>query len=78
MIKELSNKLIFDDFKTKTFLTKDEEEILEMLIKKESIVYISQKLCISDRTVSRMARELRMKYDKYKELELAKLKILLS
>lgn len=78
MIKELSNKVIFDDFNSKTLLTKDEEEVLKLLIKKESVIFISQELCISDRTVSRIIKELKRKYENYKKIELAKLRILLS
>ena len=78
MVNDLSNKIIFDDFKEKTLLTKDEEMVLIMLIRKESIIYISQELCISDRTVSRIIKSLKKKYYEYKELELAKLKIFLS
>ena len=72
MIKELSNKIIFDDFISKTILTSDELEILEMLIKKFSIVKISSELSMSDRNVSRIIKDLKIKYKNYKKLELAK------
>lgn len=72
MIKELSNKIIFDDFVNKTILTSDELEILEMLIKKFSIVKISSELSMSDRNVSRIIKDLKIKYKNYKKLELAK------
>ena len=72
MIKELSNKIIFDDFVNKTILTSDELEILEMLIKKCSIIKISSELSMSDRNVSRIIKDLKIKYKNYKKLELAK------
>lgn len=72
MIKELSNKIIFDDFVNKTILTSDELKILEMLIKKCSIIKISSELLMSDRNVSRIIKDLKIKYKNYKKLELAK------
>lgn len=72
MIKELSNKIIFDDFVNKTILTPDELKILEMLIKKFSIIKISSELSMSDRNVSRIIKDLKIKYKNYKKLELAK------
>ena len=72
MVKELSNKIIFDDFVNKTILTSDELKILEMLIKKCSIIKISSELSMSDRNVSRIIKDLKIKYKNYKKLELAK------
>ena len=78
MVKELSNKIIYDDFKTKVVLTDDEAMILDMLLKKDSIVKISQNLCMSDRNVSRIIRELKNKYNDYRKVEIAKLGIFSS
>ena len=78
MIKELSNKIIYDDFKSKIILTDDEIMILDMLIKKDSIVKISQELCMSDRNVSRIIREIKNKYNNYRKVEMAKLGIFVS
>lgn len=78
MIKELSNKYIYEDFVSKTTLTEEEQEILDMLILKYSIVKMAQKSCMSDRNVSRIIRELKDKYKNYKDLELAKLQIFRS
>lgn len=73
MVKELSNKIIYDDFKSKVILTDDEAMILDMLIKKDSIVKISQNLCMSDRNVSRIIRDIKNKYNDYRKVELVKL-----
>ena len=73
MVKELSNKIIYDDFKAKVILTDDEAMILDMLLKKDSIVKISQNLCMSDRNVSRIIREIKNKYNDYRKVEIAKL-----
>lgn len=72
MIKELSNKIIFDDFVNKMILTDDEKEILTMLIKKYSRVKISQEICMSERNVARITKALKDKYSNYKKIELAK------
>lgn len=76
MIKELSNKIIYEDFKSKVILTEDEEKILQMLMKKYSIIKISQECCMSERNTSRIIKEIKEKYNNYKKLELAKLDIL--
>lgn len=78
MIKELSNKIIYDDFTSKVILTKDEEKVLKLLILKYSIIKISQEVIMSDRNVSRVIKDIKEKYNNYKKLELAKLDILKS
>lgn len=78
MAKELSNKVIYEDFLSKVTLTNDERTILDMLIKKETIVKISQTLNMSDRSVSRVIRDLKQKYEDYRKLEIAKLGVFLS
>ena len=75
MIKELSNKIIYDDFKSKVILTDDEEKILKLLLKKYSIIKISDECNMSDRNVSRIIKEIKKKYNDYKTLEMAKLGI---
>ena len=78
MVKELSNKYIYDDFIYKVKLTDDEKNILDMLIKKWSIIKISQEVCMSDRNVGRIIRDLKDKYEDYKKIEIAKLEIFKS
>ena len=78
MIKELSNKLIYDDFKNKMVLTDDEIKVLDMLLLKYSLIKISQKICMSDRNVSRIKKDIKDKYNIYKKMEMAKLNIFKS
>ena len=78
MLKELCNKTIYDDFKSKTILTDEEIKILDMLILKYSLVKIAQEVCMSDRNVSRIVKDIKEKYNNYKMLELAKLDIFIS
>ena len=73
MIKELSNKIIYEDFKSKVILTEDEEKILNLLLKKYSIIKISDECNMSERNVSRIIKEIKKKYNDYKVIELAKL-----
>jgi predicted transcriptional regulator len=76
MKKELSNKIIFNDFINKTILNELEVDILTRYIKNESIIEISQKINQSTSTVSRIIAQLKIKYDNYKKIEIAKLLIL--
>ena len=72
MVKELSNKIVFDDFVNKMILTDDEKEVLKMLVKKYSRVKISQEICMSARNIARITKALKEKYKNYKKIELAK------
>lgn len=78
MIKELCNEIIYNDFINKTTLTDDEINILQGLLKKYSITKISQELNMSDRTVSRIIKDIKEKYASYKSMELAKINIFKS
>ena len=75
MKKELSVKQIYDDFKSKIILSEIEEEVLTMYIKDYSIVKIADKTMQSTSTVSRIISEIKLKYNNYKNLEIAKLNI---
>lgn len=75
MKKELSSKLIFNDFVSKTYLNELEQEVLIKYIKNKSIIQISDETNQSTATVSRVIAQLKQKYNNYKELEISKLKI---
>jgi hypothetical protein len=75
MIKELSNRYIYDDFINRTILTEDERKVLDRLIRKETIVKISTECGICERSVSDIIHVLKDKYSCYKQLEVAKLKV---
>ena len=76
MKKELAIKQIYDDFTEKVILNDNEKEILVRYIKNESIVKIAEETAQSASTVSRTIAQLKEKYKKYKELEIAKLLLL--
>lgn len=76
MKKELSVKLIFEDFISKTILTDNEKDVLIRYIKDDSIIKISAETCQSERTVSRIIASLKIKYNNYKDLEITKLNVL--
>ena len=78
MIKEICNIIIYNDFVDKVVLSDDEKQVLDLLIKKKSIIQISQDLNLSDRTVSRIIKDLKEKYNNYKTIEIAKYDIFKS
>lgn len=78
MFKELSNKIIYEDFRSKTVLTDEEIKILDMLLLKYSIIKIADKCNMSDRNVSRIIKEIKNKYNNYKTIEVAKLGVFKS
>lgn len=78
MYKTLSNKVIYNDFKEKVLLTDDEIKVLDMLLKRYTLVKIGMELDMSDRNVSRVVKRIREKYEDYKKIEIAKCKIFMS
>lgn len=78
MCEKLKNKTIYNDFLDKVVLTDEQIKILDLLIKKESIVKISVELGMSQRTVSYEIKKLKQYYEEYKKIELAKLMALLN
>lgn len=73
MKKELTSMQIYEDFISKTILNNNEIDILTRYIKGETIVKIASETSQGTATVSRIISELKEKYQKYKEYELAKL-----
>lgn len=78
MCDKLKNKTIYNDFLDKVILTEEQIKILNLLIKKESIVKISVELGMSQRTVSYEIKKIKQRYEEYKKIELAKLMALLN
>lgn len=76
MKKELSIKQIFDDFTSKTILNDLEKEVLIKYVKGDSIIKIASDISQSTSSVSRIIATLKIKYENYKKLELAKLQLL--
>ncbi len=64
---------IYDDFLSKTILNDNEIEVLKRYLRGDTIVKIANDTSQSTATVSRMIASIKLKYKKYKELELAKL-----
>lgn len=75
MKKELCIKQIYNDFIEKVFLNDIEKQVLELYIKNESIVKISDEIMQSTSSVSRIIYEIKEKYKDYRKLEIAKLDI---
>lgn len=76
MVEKLKVKTIYNDFLSNVMLTEEQIKILDMMIKKETIVKISMELGMSQRTVGYEIRKIKDLYNNYLELEIAKLKLL--
>ena len=76
MKKELSIKQIYDDFVSKVMLSENEQDILKRYIKNDTIIKISNDTSQSPSSVSRTIADIKIKYDNYKKLEVAKLTLL--
>lgn len=78
MKRELSISQIYNDFINKVLLTDEEHKVLDMFIKNYSYVKIGNELGMSDRNVGRIVNALKQKYEIYKKLEVARIKIFMS
>ena len=76
MKKDLAIKQIFDDFTDKIMLSDNEKDVLQRYIKNDSIVKIANDTMQGTATISRVIASIKVKYEDYKKLEIAKLMLL--
>lgn len=76
MFESLKIKIIYDDFLNKVKLSQQQIEILNRLIKKETVVKISIETNMSERSVGYEIRKLKDLFIKYKQMEIAKANML--
>ena len=77
MIEKLKVKEIYDDFINHVTLTDEQIRILNMMLKKESIVKISMEIGASQRTIGYEIRKIKDLFDKYYRMQLYKVMMLL-
>ena len=65
MVEKLKIKAIYNDFLSNVSLTDEQIQIINMLIKKETIVKISIELGMSQRTVSYEIKKIKKLYNDY-------------
>ena len=78
MIEKLKIKAIYDDFIRNVSLTDEQIRILDMLIKKETIVKISLEIGVSQRTVGYEIKKLKKLYNDYYQMQLFRMLMLLE
>lgn len=72
MIEKLKIKAIRDDFVKSVSLTEEQIKILDMLIKRDTIVKISMEIGASQRTISYEIKKIKKLYEDYMNLQLYK------
>lgn len=77
MIEKLKVKEIYDDFINHVILTDEQKRILDMMLKKESIVKISMEIGASQRTIGYEIRKIKDLFEKYYRMQLYKVMMLL-
>ena len=78
MIEKLKIKAVYDDFLKNVSLNDEQVRILDMMIKKESLVKISMEIGASQRTISYEIRKIKNLYNDYYKLQLSKTLLLLE
>lgn len=77
MVEKLKIKTIYDDFLKNVKLTEEQIKILNMLINKDSLVKISMKIGVSQRTVSYEIKKIKKLYQDYVFMQTWKAMLLL-
>lgn len=72
MLEKLKIKAVYDDFIKNVFLTEEQIKLLNMLLNKDSILKISMKLGMSERTVGYEIKKIKNLYKDYYNLQVAK------
>lgn len=78
MVEKLKVKAIYEDFVKNISLTNEQIKILDMLIKRESIVKISMEIGASQRTIGYEIRKLKNLYNDYCKVQLSKTLLLIE
>lgn len=78
MIEKLKVKAIYEDFTKNVSLTEEQKRILDMLIKKETIVKIAMEIGASQRTIGYEIKKIKKLYSDYYNLQLTKALMLIS
>lgn len=78
MVEKLKVKAIYEDFVKNINLTNEQIKILDMLIKRESIVKISMEIGVSQRTIGYEIRKLKNLYNDYCKVQLSKTLLLIE
>lgn len=77
MIEKLRVKAVYDDFIKNVSLTEEQIKILDMLINKDTIIKISMEIGMSQRTVNYEIKKIKKLYERYYNLQLCKLMLLM-
>lgn len=77
MVEKLKVKAIYDDFLKNVELTDEQIKILDMLIKKETILKISLEIGVSERTINYEIKKIKNLYNAYYNLQLSKILLLI-
>lgn len=72
MLDKLRIKAIYNDFIKNVSLTDEQIKILDMLIKKESILKISLEIGVSERTIGYEIKKLKNLYKDYYNLQVSR------
>lgn len=72
VVEKLKIKAIYNDFIKSVSLTEEQIKILDMLIKKDTIVKISMEIGVSQRTINYEVKKLKKLYNDYCNLQMCK------
>jgi predicted transcriptional regulator len=78
MIEKLKIKAIYDDFLENVNLTDEQKRILDMLIKRETIVKIAMEIGASQRTINYEIKKIKSLWSDYYNLQLLRVMLLIQ
>ena len=73
MVEKLRIKALYDDFVNKVNLTDEQKRILNMMLKKDTIVKMSLEIGVSERTIKYETKKIKNLYNNYLQMEITKM-----
>jgi hypothetical protein len=78
MIEKLKIKAVYDDFIRNVALTEEQTRILDMMIKKDTIVKMSMEIGVSQRTIGYEIKKIKKLYSDYYQMQLFRVLLLIE
>ena len=78
MLEKLKIKAIYNDFIENVTLTEEQIKILNMLLKKDSILKISMEIGVSERTINYEIKKIKNLYKDYYNMQLSRMFMLID
>lgn len=78
MVEKLKIRAVYDDFLRNVSLTEEQIRILDMMIRKDTIVKMSMEIGVSQRTIGYEIKKIKELYEDYYQMQLFRMLMLIQ